>query len=100
MSALLSHEEREFTPAAMIQLQTALNGYLIGVADRETAITVAVERLCTEAHTRHLPPEKMLILVKEALNHLELQRMVDEDRRQKALEVAVVACIQAYFSGT
>ncbi len=100
MSALPSPDEGPFTAEAISQLQVALNGYLIGVSDREKAINAAMARICTEAHARHLPPEKMLILVKAAFHDLEIPRLVDEERRQNALEAAVAACIKAYFSGT
>ncbi|MEP6991294.1 MAG: hypothetical protein ABJA80_10225 [bacterium] len=91
-----------FSPGLASDIGAALGNYLASPgpdARAEAALRSVTNRVCTEAKGLGLPPEKMLIAIKQLFDHTPLPDTVQPDRRRKAFERFITGCIDSYFSG-
>ena len=86
-----------FSPQLTRDMAQALNEYLLsrGPAADAQQRDLAV-RVCAEAHALGLPPEKMLIAIKQLFERAQPD-VTHSDSRRYAYERFISACIKAYF---
>ena len=86
-----------FSPQLTCDVAQALNEYLLskGPAADAQQRDIAI-RVCAEAHALGLPPEKMLIAIKQLFERA-MADVTNSDSRRHAYERFISACIRAYF---
>ena len=57
----------------------------------------ALDAMCTEAHTRGLPPESMVLALKSAWQRVPKPLGVRPDEWSRGYRAAVDVCLDAYF---
>ncbi len=90
-----------FSPGLASDIGTALGNYLGSRgpgAGAEAELRSVTNRVCTEAKQLGLPPEKMLIALKQLFERIPLREAVPPDRRRHAFERFITGCIDSYFS--
>ena len=76
----------------------ALRDYLLtDGAGAEATLRALTNRVCAEAKVLGLPPEKMLIAIKQLFERISLPDLPLSDRRSQAFQTFVSGCIESYF---
>lgn len=89
---------QEFSVAAVAHLDRALQAYLASPDDAgHEILRVALERICSEAHTVRLGPERMLVAVKAVWARVPDIDRLDVERSRVLLASVVGHCIEAYY---
>jgi hypothetical protein len=87
-----------FSPELAHEVATALNDYLLSYGiEAEAKLRTLTNRVCAEAHALGLPPEKMLIAIKQLFERAPLSDVIHTDSRRRAFERFVSGCIKTYF---
>ncbi len=77
----------------------ALSDYLLpGRSGAGSPLRALTNRVCAEAKVLGLPPEKMLIAIKQLFERISLRDLPHSDRRRQAFETFVSGCIESYFN--
>ena len=85
-------------PAAVAELRAALAAYLAQSEDR-AALQSALATLAAEARDKGIPPEQLLVVLKDVWNGLPAVRaMTDASAQVALLQRAVTMCIREYYS--
>lgn len=101
MTAPLHAPRPEFSPAAVDQLNRALQAYVSSRDEvRHETLRLALKRLCVEAHAARLGPERMLVAVKAVWARVPGIEHLEVERAQVTLDRVVGQCIEAYYSDT
>ena len=78
-------------------VRVALRGYLDSGSASE--VQQALVQLAAEARDKSMPPERVLIALKEIWNSLpEVRVMADTDHQIRLLQRVVTMCIKEYYS--
>jgi hypothetical protein len=81
-------------------VRLALRAYLQDSQD-SGAVQASLLRLATRAHERNIPPEQLLITLKETWNALpEVRSMSDAREQVRLLQHVVTMCIREYYNDT
>jgi hypothetical protein len=87
-----------FSPELAHEVTTALNDYLLASGiDAEIRLRALTNRVCAEAHALGLPPERMLVAIKQLFERAPLSDVINTDSRRRAFERFVSSCIKTYF---
>ena len=87
-----------FSPQLTREVAQALNEYLLSNGpEADAQLGVLTNRVCVEAHELGLPPEKMLIAIKQLFERAPLPDIGHSDSRRYAFERFISGCIKAYF---
>jgi hypothetical protein len=87
-----------FSPELAREVATALSDYLLSNdVDAEVKLRVLTNRVCAEAHALGLPPEKMLIAIKQLFERAPVSHAIHMDTRRRAFERFLSGCIKTYF---
>jgi hypothetical protein len=87
-----------FSPQLTHDVAQALSEYLLSRGpEADAQLRDLTNRVCAEAHLMGLPPEKMLIAIKQLFDRAPLPDTVHSDRRRLAFERFISGCIKAYF---
>jgi hypothetical protein len=87
-----------FSPQLTRDVAQALNEYLLSNGpEADARLRDLTNRVCAEAHELGLPPEKMLIAIKQLFERAPLPDIVHLDSRRFAFERFISGCIKAYF---
>ena len=79
-------------------VRLALREYLQDSGD-PSALQAALLLLATQARTRHILPEQLLVTLKELWNSLpEVRAMTDSGEQVRLLQRVVTMCIKEYYS--
>ena len=85
-------------PAAIAELRVALGAYLAKSEDR-APLQAALARLAAEARDKGIPPEQLLVVLKEIWNGLpEVRAASDASAQVTLLQRAVTMCIREYYA--
>lgn len=86
-------------PAAIAKLRVALGAYLVKSEDR-APLQAALASLAAEARDKSIPPEQLLVVLKEIWNGLpEVRATSDAGAQVMLLQRAVTLCIREYYAG-
>ncbi len=89
-----------FSPELTRDVAQALNEFLLSNGPEANAqLRDLTNRVCVEAHELGLPPEKMLIAIKQLFERAPLPDIAYSDNRRNAFERFISGCIKAYFEG-
>jgi hypothetical protein len=78
-------------------VRLALRAYLQD-SQEPSALQASLLRLATQAHERKIPPEQLLITLKETWNALPEVRSMNDSREQvRLLQRVVTMCIREYY---
>ncbi len=87
-----------FSPQLTRDVAQALNEYLLSQGpEADAQLRDLTNRVCTEARELGLPPEKMLIAIKQLFERAPLADIGHSDSRRFAFERFISGCIKAYF---
>jgi hypothetical protein len=87
-----------FSPQLTRDVAQALNEYLLSNGpEADAQLRDLTNRVCAEAHELGLPPEKMLIAIKQLFERAPLPDISHSDSRRYAFERFISGCIKAYF---
>ena len=87
-----------FSPALTRDVASALNEYLPSFGtEADAQLRDLTNRVCREAHELGLPPEKMLIAIKQLFERAPLPDAIHSNSRRLAFEKFISGCIQSYF---
>jgi len=76
----------------------ALSRYLGTRNGRDDQLRAALQELAREAHDKRMPPEKLLIVLKDVWYDLPLVRdSTERDEQVRLLQRAVTMCINEYY---
>jgi hypothetical protein len=91
--------QSRFSPELTRAIAQALGDYLrtYGSGSDQT-LQELTNRVCTEAKLLGLPPEKMLIEIKQLFEGLPLPELPHSERRRQTFERFISGCIESYFS--
>ena len=77
----------------------ALSDYLLtDGSGADATLRALTNRVCAEAKVLGLPPEKMLIAIKQLFERISLHDLPHSDRRRQAFQTFVSGCIESYFN--
>ena len=84
-------------PAALAGLRAALGAYLAESEDR-VSLQIALASLAAQARDRSIPPEQLLVVLKDLWNGLpEVRAMTDTAAQVGLLQRVVTMCIREYY---
>jgi hypothetical protein len=66
--------------------------------EADQTLQALTNRVCAEAKLLGLPPEKMLIEIKQLFERLPLPDLPHSERRRQTFERFISGCIESYFS--
>jgi hypothetical protein len=76
----------------------ALTRYLGAGTDRDDQLRSALQELAREARDKRMPPEKLLIVLKDVWYELPVVRdSTERDEQVRLLQRAVTMCINEYY---
>ena len=89
-----------FSPQLTGDVAQALNVFLLSNGpEADAQLRDLTNRVCAEAHELGLPPEKMLIAIKQLFERAPLPDFAHSESRRYAFERFISGCIKAYFEG-
>ena len=91
--------QTRFSPGLTHDITVALCDYVAqqdGAAD--ATLHALTNRVCSEAKTLGLPPEKMLIEIKNLFEHFPIADAPAAELRRRMFERFITGCIESYFS--
>ena len=80
------------------RLTDALTRYLESPSGRDDQLRIALQEMAREAHDKRMPPEKLLIALKDIWYELPMVRdSVDRDEQVRLLQRVVTMSINEYY---
>jgi len=101
---MMAHDSGHTPPsrlddASIELLRSALRDYLQDSKD-PSKLQPALLHIASEAHARALPPEQLLVVLKEVWSALpEVRAMTNAREQINLLQRVVTMCIKEYYSG-
>jgi hypothetical protein len=84
-------------PETIADLRAALGAYLSKTAER-TQLQAALVALAADARAKAMPPEQLLVVLKDIWNALpEVRAMTDASAQVDLLQRVVTMCIKEYY---
>jgi hemoglobin-like flavoprotein len=100
---MMAHDSSQTPPSRLDDesinaLRLALRAFLQN-AEAPSGLQPALHRIATEARERAIPPEQLLIVLKELWSALpEVRSMTDTRQQVSLLQRVVTMCIREYYS--
>jgi hypothetical protein len=89
-----------FSPEALARTGAALSRYVDNPKAPGDLLREALDELATEAHLKAVPPEQLLVVLKDLWYSLPAVRKVDDSAAQaRLLQMVVTMCIKEYYRG-
>jgi hypothetical protein len=89
--------DRPLSPETIARMREVLSQYVASPADQRDALGVALCDLADEARLKDIPPEHLLIVLKDLWRALSIVRDAARDEEARLLQRVVSMCIAAYY---